>query len=47
IPADLSMDEGLLSFDFSSVYSGARVTEEFFYTTLYARDIVYRSPTGL
>ena len=46
MPADLSMDEGILSFDFSSVYSGARVTEEFFYTTLYARDIVHRSPTG-
>ena len=46
VPAGLPMDEGSLSFDFSSVYSGARVTEEFFYTTLYARDIVYRSPTG-
>ncbi|MFP4373407.1 MAG: hypothetical protein ACLFPO_03680 [Spirochaetaceae bacterium] len=37
---------GDLSFDFASVYSGARVSEEFFHTTLYARDIVYRSPTG-
>ena len=46
VPSGLPMDEGRLSFDFSSVYSGARVTEEFFYTTLYARDIVYRSPTG-
>lgn len=46
VPSGLPMDEASLSFDFSSVYSGARVTEEFFYTTVYARDIVYRSPTG-
>ncbi|MFO8065535.1 MAG: hypothetical protein ACQETQ_06015 [Spirochaetota bacterium] len=36
-----------ISFDFSSAYSGARMGEEFFYTTLYARDIVDHSPGGL
>lgn len=46
VPGGLPMDGGSLSFDLSSVYSGARMTEEFFYTTLYARDIVHRSPTG-
>jgi hypothetical protein len=43
--SDVTVEE--LSFDFGSSFSGARVTEEFFYTTVYARDIVYRSPTGL
>lgn len=47
MPAGLPRDVSNLSFDVSSSFAGARVTEEFFYTTVYARDIVYRSPTGL
>jgi hypothetical protein len=47
VPAGVPVATSGLSFDFSSAFSGARVTEEFFYTTLYARDIVYRSPAGL
>jgi hypothetical protein len=47
VPAGVPVAAGGLSFDFASAFSGARVTEEFFYTTLYARDIVFRSPAGL
>lgn len=48
LPAEVPRSSaGSLSFDFSTAFTGARVSEEFFYTTLYARDIVFRSPTGM
>jgi hypothetical protein len=48
VPRELAdMADAELSFDLTAAYTGGRVTEEFFYTTVYARNIVFRSPSGM